>query len=47
MERVLSNVDQSYVQMSSSFVGYIHLTVRGPIYVSVPLVHGKGKLDSI
>ena len=50
MERVLSKVDKvtRYVQMSSiSFVGYIHLTVRGPIYVSVPLVHGKGKLDSI
>ena len=53
MERVLSKVDQSYallnVQMSSSFVGDIHLTVRGLIYVSVPraLVHGKGKLDSI
>ena len=28
------------------FVGYIHLTVRGTIYVSVPLVHGKAKLDS-
>ena len=36
-----------YVQMSSSFVCYIHLTIRGPIYVSVPLVHGNGKLDRI
>ena len=50
MERVLSKVDQNYalnVQMPCSFVGFIHLTVRGPMYVSVPLLHGKGKLDSI
>ena len=49
MERVLSKVTKvtRYVQMSSSFVGYIHLTCRGQMYVTVPLVHGKGKLDSI
>ena len=52
MERVLSKVDQNYalyVQMRCSFVGFIHLTVRGTMYVSVPLriLHGKGKLDSI
>ena len=38
MERVLSKVDQNYalyVQMPCSFVGFIHLTMRGPIYVSV------------
>ena len=44
----MSKVDKSYALFANVFyICGLAIFIYRPIYVLVPLVHGKGKLDSI